>query len=127
MMAHVLYRSIDSIWPSSQSNSIISLVRGEIGFGGLLMTDDLSMSALTGGMRERTRRCLSAGCDVALHCNGRLAEMEEVAAAAGPLADEADMRASRAAAAIRTPAGDDVSGHIEEFGIICRRAGIAWR
>ncbi|MBI3673842.1 MAG: beta-hexosaminidase, partial [Rhizobiales bacterium] len=66
---------------------------GEIGFGGLLLSDDLSMKALTGSFAERTERALAAGCDVVLHCNGNMAEMREVARAAGPLKGRALRRA----------------------------------
>ena len=68
------------------------IIRGDIGFGGLLMSDDLSMKALAGTMTERTRNSLHAGCDVVLHCNGQLAEMREVASAAGPLEPAASLR-----------------------------------
>jgi beta-N-acetylhexosaminidase len=64
---------------------IADVVRGEIGFDGVLVSDDLSMRALGGGLGERTLRALSAGCDLALHCNGDPGEMEEVVAAARPI------------------------------------------
>ncbi len=126
MMAHVLYLSIDSERPSSQSEKVISIVRGDIGFDGLLLTDDLSMSALTGGMRERAGLCASAGCDVMLHCNGSLAEMEAAADAAGGLAGQAELRAGRALRAVRKPEDDGASRHVEEFRAVCDRAGVAW-
>src|SRR5262249_21299494 len=66
-----------------------NVIRGFIGFEGLLMSDDVSMGALSGSIAERTRAALAAGCDLVLHCNGQLAEMEQVAAAAPPLAGEA--------------------------------------
>ena len=61
------------------------VIRGEIGFGGVLISDDLSMRALGGALGERVRRALDAGCDLVLHCNGDRGEMEEVVAAATPL------------------------------------------
>jgi beta-N-acetylhexosaminidase len=77
------------------------VVRQAIGFDGLVMTDDLSMKALTGGFAERTRAALDAGCDVALHCNGSMDEMKAVASGARPLAGRA--RARAAAALARLP------------------------
>jgi beta-N-acetylhexosaminidase len=73
------------------------VIRDSIGFKGLLMSDDVSMGALSGSLAERTRAALTAGCDIVLHCNGELAEMEAVAGAAPVLAGEA---AARAAAAL---------------------------
>jgi beta-N-acetylhexosaminidase len=97
MTAHVVYAEIDSEHPATLSATVVrSVIREAIGFSGLLMTDDLSMRALSGSLGERTRGALAAGCDVALHCNGDMDEMEEVAAAAGPLRGEALARAKRA-------------------------------
>lgn len=80
MTAHVVYASIDPDEPATTSSKVISeVIRGAIGFDGLLMSDDLSMQALTGSLRERAERALAAGCDLALHCNGRLGEMQLVA------------------------------------------------
>jgi beta-N-acetylhexosaminidase len=84
---------------------MIRIIREEIGFKGLLMTDDLNMQALQGSLAERTRRSLAAGVDVALHCKGDLTEMQEVAAAAGGFGPEARARAEAALRA-RTPALD---------------------
>lgn len=98
MTAHVLYSDIDDGRPATLSpRAVHDIIRTEIGFGGLLMTDDLSMGALSGSVGERAAAGLAAGCDIALHCNGDLAEMEEVAGAAPELSGEA---ASRAAAAL---------------------------
>jgi len=86
MTAHVVYSDIDPEAPATVSSKIIAeIIRGAIGFDGLLMTDDLSMHALSGTLAERSRASLAAGCDVLLHCNGVLDEMEEVAAAATTL------------------------------------------
>lgn len=82
MTAHVVYSAIDKNAPATTSTRVVSdVIRGEIGFGGLLMSDDLSMKALSGTIRDRAEASIAAGCDVALHCNGDLAEM--VAAASG--------------------------------------------
>jgi beta-N-acetylhexosaminidase len=79
MTAHVLYPALDPDWPATHSAHIIDeVIRGAIGFEGILLSDDLSMQALGGGLGERCARALAAGCDVALHCNGELAEMVEV-------------------------------------------------
>ena len=61
------------------------MIRGEIGFDGLLLSDDLSMQALSGTLGERAAASLAAGCDIALHCNGKPEEMDQVAAAVGPM------------------------------------------
>ena len=96
MTAHIVYRAIDPAAPATLSRRVIGgIVRGEIGFDGVLVSDDLSMRALGGGLAERTRRALDAGCDLALHCNGDPAEMEEIAAAASPVSPEAAARLAR--------------------------------
>jgi beta-N-acetylhexosaminidase len=82
---------------------MIQLIRTAIGFGGLLMSDDIGMGALTGSPVERTRAAIAAGCDVVLHCSGDLSEMREVAAAAPVLAGAAEQRADAALAARRVP------------------------
>jgi beta-N-acetylhexosaminidase len=108
MTAHVVFSAIDPLAPATTSVTIVQqVIRGLIGFQGLLMTDDLSMGALSGTMAERTRAALAAGCDVALHCNGELDEMEAVAGEAGPLAGAALARATTALAARRPPAEFD--------------------
>ncbi len=97
MTAHVLYRNWDARLPATLSPAVIGdIVRGRIGFDGLLLTDDLSMRALDGPLGERARRALDAGCDIALHCNGDPAEMAAVAAAAGPMTPAAAARWRRA-------------------------------
>ncbi len=81
MTAHIIYKAIDPLNCATQSRKVIDLIRNEIGFRGMLMTDDLSMKALTGSFAERTYRSLSAGCDIILHCNGHMDEMAEIAEA----------------------------------------------
>jgi beta-N-acetylhexosaminidase len=81
MTAHVVFRAIDPDEPASTSAIVTrEIIRGEIGFDGLLMSDDLSMKALSGDMRGRARRVIAAGSDLALHCNGDLSEMQAAAA-----------------------------------------------
>jgi beta-N-acetylhexosaminidase len=86
MTAHIVYEAIDPDLPATLSANVIAeIIRGEIGFDGLLLSDDLSMKALRYTMVERAQRSVAAGCDVALHCNGNMEEMAEVAAGAPPL------------------------------------------
>jgi beta-N-acetylhexosaminidase len=104
MTAHVVYTAIDKTAPATLSKKVIlSVIRKQIGFRGLLMTDDLSMKALTGSYADKTRRALDAGCDIVLHCNGEMVQMEEVAAAAGVLKGKALSRAKAALKAARKP------------------------
>jgi beta-N-acetylhexosaminidase len=91
------------------------VIRGAIGYDGLLMSDDLSMGALSGSIRDRTRAALSAGCDVVLHCNGHFDEMQDVAAVAPPLSGDAGRRAAAALAARRTPEPIDLPAARQAF------------
>ncbi len=101
MTAHVLYRAFDRRRPATTSRRVIrGLLREELGFSGLIMSDDLSMKALDGEMARRARQSLSAGCDVVLHCNGDMAEMKAVAAGVGALSGSAARRAEAALARI---------------------------
>lgn len=100
MTAHIVYADIDDENPATQSAELIGrIIRGEIGFDGLIMTDDLSMKALSGRFRERGERSLAAGCDMLLHCNGEMAEMIAVAEGATTLTGKALDRALAAEAA----------------------------
>ena len=97
MTAHVVYMAVDPDTCATFSPKVVDrVIRGDIGFDGLLISDDLSMHALTGAFAERTRRALAAGCDVVLHCNGVMAEMAPVAEAAHIMTDKALARAARA-------------------------------
>ncbi len=97
MTAHVVYSAYDADATATTSATVVrDVIRGVIGFDGLLMTDDLSMKALGGTLTARALEALTAGCDMLLHCNGDLAEMEGVAAAAPPLSGDA-LRRARAA------------------------------
>jgi beta-N-acetylhexosaminidase len=96
MTAHIIYAAIDPAAPATLSRRVIAeIIRGEIGFDGMLVSDDLAMQALGGGLGERAQRALAAGCDLALHCNGDRAEMEEIVAAVGPLSPETAARFAR--------------------------------
>jgi beta-N-acetylhexosaminidase len=104
MTAHVVFSALDPVHPATTSATIIAqVIRAGIGFQGLLMSDDVSMNALAGSIAERTRASLAAGCDMILHCNGKLDEMREVAGEAPELSGVALQRASQALAS-RKPA-----------------------
>lgn len=97
MTAHVIFTAIDPKRPATTSRRAIQdVVRGAIGFDGLLMSDDLSMKALSGDFSQRARASLAAGCDVVLHCNGDMAEMQGVIAGTKMLAGRAAQRAKSA-------------------------------
>jgi beta-N-acetylhexosaminidase len=99
MTAHVIYSAIDPKRPATTSKKAIRrVIRGAIGFDGLLMSDDLSMKALSGGFADRARDALAAGCDVVLHCNGDMSEMKAVAEGTGALKGRARRRADAALA-----------------------------
>lgn len=127
MTGHMLFKTLDATAPTTFSPVIISqVIRTEIGFEGLLLSDDLSMKALTGSIGERAARALGAGCDIALHCNGRLDEMIEVAEHAPVLAGPALARAVAAAGASATaiaglgdPGRFDRDAAIAEFDQLC--------
>ncbi len=108
MTAHVVYEAIDRENCATLSAAVIGAIRNAIGFDGLLMTDDVSMQALSGSMAARTAGALAAGCDIVLHCNGDMGEMMEIAGNAPLLAGEAARRAARAEAERRTPEPFDV-------------------
>ena len=97
MTAHVIYSAIDPKRPATTSKKAIrKVIRGALGFDGLLMSDDLSMKALSGDFTERAEQALAAGCDVVLHCNGDMAEMKAVVDGAGALKGHARRRAQAA-------------------------------
>jgi beta-N-acetylhexosaminidase len=103
MTAHVVFSAIDPVAPATISATIVhEVIRGSIGFDGVLMTDDISMGALGGTMTSRVRASIAAGCDIVLHCNGRIDEMRSVAAAV-PVLDGETMRRAAAALARRRP------------------------
>ncbi|MBE1237595.1 beta-N-acetylhexosaminidase [Phaeovibrio sulfidiphilus] len=112
MTAHIVYTACDSEQPATLSAEVIrSVIRGQCGFDGLLMTDDLSMKALSGTMESRTRASLDAGCDLILHCNGAMDEMTAVARTARPMDAPALERWERAKARrAKAPADFDAAG-----------------
>ncbi len=115
MTAHVVFEALDPDNPTTTSPSVISMIRENIGFGGLLVTDDISMGALSGPVASRARAALEAGCDVVLHCNGDPSEMQAVTEAAGPLSDAANARAEAALGWRRAPRAIDIAALEAEF------------
>ncbi|WBV41501.1 beta-N-acetylhexosaminidase [Pseudoroseomonas cervicalis] len=102
MTAHLLFEALDPARPATLSPGIIAdIIRGEIGFGGLLLSDDLAMQALSGSPAERAAACLAAGCDVALHCSGVLEDSAAVLEAVPPLSEAAQRRIAAARDATR--------------------------
>jgi beta-N-acetylhexosaminidase len=126
MTAHVVFSALDPAQPATTSATIIQqVIRGVIGFQGLLMSDDVSMNALAGSLAERTRAIIAAGCDMVLHCNGDLGEMREVAAETPELSGKALERASRARASRRAPqAFDRVAARAELDALIDRAKAV---
>ena len=123
MTAHVVFSAIDPVAPATTSGTMVrEVIRQHIGFDGLLMSDDVSMNALSGTLAERSRAALRAGCDVVLHCNGKLDEMRAVAGESPPLAGDAARRADAALAARRKPADFDVAAAREEFATLMATA-----
>lgn len=105
MTAHVVFSAYDAAQPATTSATIIEgVIRGLIGFQGLLMSDDVGMNALAGSIAERTKALLAAGCDMVLHCSGELLEMREVARETPELSGRALERARAALASRKMPA-----------------------
>ncbi len=104
MTAHVIYEALDPQRPATTSPKVIrDVIRGEMGFDGLLISDDLSMKALNGALSVRTKAALFAGCDIVLHCNGKMDEMREVASDVKPLEGNALRRAEHALSHLVVP------------------------
>jgi beta-N-acetylhexosaminidase len=126
MTAHVVFSALDPAHPATTSATIIEqVIRGVIGFQGLLMSDDVSMNALAGSIAERTRAVFAAGCDMVLHCNGKLDEMREVARETPQLSGNALQRAKRALASRKAPQAFDRLAARAELDALINRAGTA--
>jgi beta-N-acetylhexosaminidase len=116
MTAHVVFSALDPLAPATTSVTMVQeVIREFIGFRGLLMSDDISMGALSGTLAERARAALVAGCDLVLHCNGNLAEMVQVAGAVPELSGEAAARADKALAARHAPEDFDIAAARRTF------------
>lgn len=118
MTAHIVFDALDPDAPATASPAAIAHIRDRIGFAGLLLSDDLSMQALSGTLAERAGRAIAAGCDIALHCNGNREEMEGVVAAAGTLSGLAKTRAEAALASRRAASAIDSSALAAELGAL---------
>ena len=126
MTAHVVFSALDPAQPATTSATIIrQVIRGTIGFQGLLMSDDVSMNALAGSIAERTRAIVNAGCDMVLHCNGKPDEMRDVAGETPELAGEALERARRALASRRAPEPFDRQAARAELEALMNRVATA--
>lgn len=114
MTAHVVYSIWDAQRPASMSPIVIrDIIRGRIGFNGFLMSDDIGMEALAGDFGSRASGVVAAGCDAALHCSGKLAEMVAIAAAVPAMSSEGEARLARAmAATLLEPEGADFAEEI---------------
>jgi len=124
MTAHVVFTAIDPVSPATTSVTMIrDVIRGFMGVDGLLMSDDVSMNALSGSIGERTRAAFAAGCDVVLHCNGKLDEMQAVAAAAPKLEGAAARRAAAALKARGAPDKIDLAAARKEFAALLAAGG----
>jgi beta-N-acetylhexosaminidase len=116
MTAHIVFSDIDPANPATTSARMMEVIRKDIGFDGLLMTDDLSMEALSGTVAQRAAASIAAGCDIILHCNGKADEMAAVAQASGVMTDAAITRANRALTLRKTPANIDIRALEAELG-----------
>ncbi|UEM08740.1 beta-N-acetylhexosaminidase [Bradyrhizobium barranii subsp. barranii] len=126
MTAHVVFSAVDPAHPATTSATMITqVIRGVIGFQGLLMSDDVSMNALSGNIAERTRAIFAAGCDMALHCNGNIEEMREVAGQTPELSGTALARAKAALASRRVPQPFDRAAARAELDALIARANTA--
>jgi beta-N-acetylhexosaminidase len=125
MTAHVVFSALDAAQPATTSATMIGqVIRGVIGFQGLLMSDDVSMNALAGSISERTRAIVSAGCDMVLHCNGDLDEMRQVVRETPELSGMALDRARRALASRKPPQPLDRQAVRAELDALIERAGM---
>jgi len=126
MTAHVVFSALDPAHPATTSATIVEqVIRGMIGFQGLLMSDDVSMNALAGSLAERSRAIFAAGCDMVLHCNGKFDEMRQVAAETPELSGKALERARRALATRKPPQAFDRLAARAELDALMERAGTA--
>ena len=119
MTAHLVYAAYDD-QPATTSPRMIQLIRDEIGFDGVLMTDDISMEALDGSIADRCRASLTAGCDMILHCNGDLGEMQDIARVTGWLSPQATSRANRALALKTKPEPIDIPAMEDELDALLK-------
>jgi beta-N-acetylhexosaminidase len=128
MTAHVVYTAIDPIAPATTSVTLVrDVIRGWLGFAGLLMSDDISMGALSGSIEARARTAIAAGCDVILHCSGELAEMQAVASAVPVLTGDAAARADAALGRRGKVPKDDLAALRADWAALINEAAAARR
>lgn len=124
MTSHTVFTAIDPERPATTSAVLIrDIIRGRIGFDGVLFSDDVSMNALAGDHRTRSKAIFEAGCDIVLHCSGRFDDMRAVAAVAPPLAGDAARRVGRMMAALDAPEPLDRTAARAEFEALLSAAG----
>lgn len=115
MTAHIVVEAVDATAPATTSAATLRMIRDDLGFGGLIMTDDIGMEALNGTPAERATASIQAGCDVVLHCNGSRADMAAVAEVTGPMSQAAQRRADAALAQRQIPLPIDIAACAEEL------------
>lgn len=123
MTAHIVIEALDPGAPATTSAITMRAIRARIGFGGLIMTDDISMQALSGPVQDRAAAAIAAGCDIALHCNGNLAQMHALAGAVGPMPPVAAARAEAALAWRKPPVPADIPSLIAELDELLEVSG----
>lgn len=124
MTAHLIYSALDPENCATLSPSVMRYIREELSSEALIMTDDLSMHALSGDFAERTRAALAAGCDIVLHCNGKMPEMERVAGAASALSGQAQKRADHALSMRGAGHAVDANEIAERYAALASRGGV---
>ena len=122
MTAHIRFAALDDL-PATSSPRMIGIIRDRIGFDGVLMSDDITMNALPGSHAERAAASIAAGCDLVLHCNSPIAEMEAVTAAAGSMSAAALRRADRALSMRRAPEVADWDALMAEYQALVPQHG----
>jgi beta-N-acetylhexosaminidase len=125
MTAHIRYTAIDEALPATLSPKTIAMVRETIGFRGLLMTDDLSMKALQGDFGQLARDSLAAGCDLVLHCNGDMIEMEAIGAALSKGSPALEERLDAVTALISPLRSEEAGALLAEYQSLCHQQGVA--
>ena len=121
MSAHIVFEDIDASGPATTSPVMVDLIRNDIGFSGLLMSDDLSMQALEGDVSTRARKSRDAGIDLILHCNGNMAEMHSVVDAVGNFTPDGQKRADLAINARKSPDNVDIPALEDELAGLLKR------
>lgn len=125
MTSHTVFTAIDAERPATTSPVVIrDIIRGRIGFDGVLFSDDVSMNALAGDHRARGKAIFEAGCDIVLHCSGRMEDMQAIADVAPPLAGKAAERVRAMMASVGAPAPLDRVAARAEFDALLASAAI---